>query len=215
MYEPLHFKIEDRDELFAILRANPLGVLISSGAGGLQANPIPFIVAKDVDGRDVLRAHLARPNPQWRELAGGAEVLVVFQGGEHYVTPSWYQTKRETGKVVPTWNYVHIQVRGRASVHDDAAFVGAQITALTEQHEGERAEPWAVSDAPAPFIAAQMRGIVGIEIAIDEITGKFKLSQNRQEADFAGVIDGLAAEKDASGPAMSAFIAGKRGKLKS
>ena len=214
MYEPLHFKIEDREELFAILRANPLGILISSGAGGLQANPIPFVVSQDAEGRDVLRAHLARPNPQWRALAEGAEVLVVFQGGEHYVTPSWYQTKRETGKVVPTWNYVHIQVRGRASVHDNAVFVADQIDHLTAQQEGPRAAPWAVSDAPEPFIAAQMRGIVGIEIAIDEIAGKFKLSQNRQEADFAGVIEGLAAETDAAGPAMAGFIADRRGKLK-
>ena len=214
MYEPLHFKIEDREELFAILRANPLGILISSGAGGLQANPIPFVVSQDAEGRDVLRAHLARPNPQWRALAEGAEVLVVFQGGEHYVTPSWYATKRETGKVVPTWNYVHIQVRGRASVHDNAVFVADQIDHLTAQQEGPRAAPWAVSDAPEPFIAAQMRGIVGIEIAIDEIAGKFKLSQNRQEADFAGVIEGLAAETDAAGPAMAGFIADRRGKLK-
>lgn len=211
MYEPQHFRIEDREELFAILRANPLGILISSGAGGLQANTIPFIVSKDADGRDVLRAHLARPNPQWRALAEGAEALVVFQGGDHYVTPSWYATKRETGKVVPTWNYVHIQVRGRASVHDDAGFIAAQIDALTDQQEGARVDPWAVNDAPEPFIAAQMRGIVGIEIAIESIAGKFKLSQNRQMPDREGVVEGLAAEPDAGGPAMAAFIREKTG----
>lgn len=206
MYEPRHFKIEDREELFAILRAHPLGLLISGGASGLMANPIPFTLAKGSDGEDVLRAHLARPNPQWQELAEGGEVLIVFQGTDHYVTPSWYATKRETGKVVPTWNYVHVQVRGRASVHDDPAFVGAQIAAITEQHEGARAEPWAVSDAPEPYIAAQMRGIVGIEISIEAISGKFKLSQNRQAPDFQGVTSGLAAEEDAAGPAMAALI---------
>lgn len=213
MYEPQHFKIEDRDELFAVIRANPLGLLISGGAGGVMANPIPFIVEKDAEGRDVLRAHLARPNPQWRALAEGAEALVVFQGGDHYVTPSWYATKRETGKVVPTWNYVHIQVRGRASVHDNAAFIREQIEALTGQQEGARAAPWAVDDAPEPFIAAQMRGIVGIEIAIESIAGKFKLSQNRQMSDREGVVEGLAAEPDASGPAMAAFIREKTGGL--
>ena len=213
MYEPQHFKIEDRDELFAVIRANPLGLLISGGAGGVMANPIPFIVAKDAAGSDVLRAHLARPNPQWRALAEGAEALVVFQGSDHYVTPSWYATKRETGKVVPTWNYVHIQVRGRASVHDDAGFVRTQIEALTEQQEGMRAAPWAVDDAPEPFIAAQMRGIVGIEVAIESIAGKFKLSQNRQMPDREGVVEGLAAEPDADGPAMAAFIREKTGGL--
>lgn len=214
MYEPSHFKIEDREELFAVLRAHPLGILISSGTDGVIANPVPFVLAKDAEGRDMLRAHLARPNPQWRAIGEGAEVLIIFQGGEHYVTPAWYPAKREHGKVVPTWNYVHIQVRGRARVQDDAAFIANQIDQLTSQQEGSRAAPWAVSDAPDAFIAAQMRGIVGIEIAIDEIAGKFKLSQNRQEADFAGVIDGLAAETDVTGPAMAQFIAGKRGKLK-
>jgi len=177
----------------------------------LMANPIPFIVAKDTGGNDVLRAHLARLNPQWRALAGSAEALVVFQGGDHYVTPSWYATKRETGKVVPTWNYVHIQVRGRASVHDDAGFIREQIDALTDQQEGTRAEPWAVDDAPEPFVAAQMRGIVGIEIAIEAIAGKYKLSQNRQMPDREGVVGGLAAEPDAGGPAMAAFIREKTG----
>lgn len=211
MYEPQHFKIEDREELFAVIREHSLGVLISSGDERLQANPVPFVLAKDVDGRDVLRAHLARPNPQWRTLVNGAEALVVFQGVGHYVTPSWYATKREHGKVVPTWNYVHVQVRGRASVHDNTDFLVGQIKALTDQHEGPRAEPWAVSDAPEPFITAQMRGIVGIEIAIDEISGKFKLSQNRSQADFSGVAEGLSSEADAVGPVMAALMRGKFG----
>ncbi|OYU49131.1 MAG: transcriptional regulator [Rhizobiales bacterium PAR1] len=202
MYEPQHFKLEDQETLFAVIRANPLAILITNGPGGLMANPIPFLIAKNAAGEDVLRAHLARPNPQWRELADG-EVLVVFQGGDHYVTPGWYATKRETGKVVPTWNYVHIQVRGRASVQDNAEFVRAQIEALTDQQEMSRAEAWAVSDGPEAFITAQMRGIVGIEIAIDSISGKFKLSQNRNEADRQGVVSGLALEANAAGPAMA------------
>lgn len=215
MYEPQHFKIEDREELFAVIREHPLGILISSGADGLQANPVPFVLARDTAGKDVLRAHLARPNPQWRALADGATALVVFQGVGHYVSPSWYQTKRENGKVVPTWNYVHIQVRGRASVHDNADFLTGQIGALTAQHEGPRAEPWSVSDAPEPYVTAQMRGIVGIEIAIDEISGKFKLSQNRAAADFSGVVEGLSSEGDAVGPAMAALMREKFGQHES
>lgn len=214
MYQPPHFRLEDRDELFAVIRDNPLGILVSAGAGGLMANPLPFLLARNEAGADVLRVHLARANPQWQALRDGAEALVIFQGGEHYVTPAWYQTKKETGKVVPTWNYVHVQVRGRVSVHDDPAFIGAQIAALTDEHEGRRAEPWAVTDAPEAFIAAQMRGIVGVEIAIDAVAGKYKLSQNRQEADFEGVIAGLAAEDDASGPAMSGFTRERAGKLR-
>jgi transcriptional regulator len=213
MYEPAHFRIEDREELFAVIRSHALGMLISSGKAGLMANPIPFVLAKDGNGADVLRCHLARPNPQWRALADGADALVVFQATDHYVTPSWYETKRETGKVVPTWNYVHVQVRGKATIHDEAGFIGRQIAALTEQHEAARAEPWAVSDAPEPFIAAQMRGIVGIEIAIEAISGKFKLSQNRNAADYQGVQAGLADEADQAGPTMAAFIRAKSGTI--
>lgn len=214
MYQPQHFRLEDRSELLAVIRDNPLGLLVSAGAGGLMANPLPFLLTRTEAGEDVLRVHLARPNPQWKALQEGAEALVIFQGSEHYVTPSWYQTKRETGKVVPTWNYVHVQVRGRVAVHDDAGFIASQIAELTAEHEGTRAEPWAVSDAPEAFVAAQMRGIVGVEIAIDEITGKFKLSQNRPEADFEGVIAGLAAEPDTSGPAMAGFTREKTGKIR-
>ena len=206
MYEPPHFRIEDRETLFGVIRANPLGILISNGASGVMANPIPFVLAKDGEGRDVLRAHLARANPQWREFAEGGEALVIFQGGDHYVTPSWYETKRETHKVVPTWNYVHVQVRGRAKAQDDSGFVAPQIEALTTHMESPRAEPWRVSDAPDAFIAAQMRGIVGLEIAIEDIRGKFKLSQNRNEADKAGVIAGLAEQQDASGPVLAGIM---------
>jgi transcriptional regulator len=214
MYEPQHFRIEDRAELLAIIRAHPLGLLISAGADGLQANPVPFTLARDEAGNDLLRAHLARPNPQWRALIAAPDVLVAFQASGHYVTPSWYATKRETGKVVPTWHYVHVQVRGRASIHEDTGFLAAQIAALTAEHEAKRALPWSVGDAPEPYIKAQMRGIIGIEIAIEAITGKFKLSQNRPEADLAGVIAGLAAEPDAEGPAMAAFIRDRRARHK-
>jgi len=213
MYEPAHFKIEDREELFAVIRANALGLLISRSDDGLAANPIPFILAKDGAGGDVLHAHLARANPQWKAIGDNPDVLVVFQGIDHYVSPAWYEAKREHGKVVPTWNYVHVQVRGRAIVRDDPAFVRPQIEALTAAHEGARAEPWAVDDAPERFIEAQMRGIVGLEIPIETISGKFKLSQNRSAGDYLGVQAGLAGEGDASGPAMADFIRRKSGSI--
>jgi len=206
MYEPSHFKVEDRDALHGVIRAHPLATLITAGEGGLIANPVPFVLHADEGEQGVLRAHLARPNGQWREIAAGAVVLVVFQGVERYVTPSWYAAKREHGKVVPTWNYVTVQARGDARAIEDAGWLAAQIDSLTRQQEGPRAEPWAVTDAPAPFIAAQARGIVGIEIAITSLVGKFKLSQNRQEADKLGVLDGLSADPDSDSQAMAALV---------
>jgi transcriptional regulator len=208
MYEPHHFRVEDRAAAFGLVRENPLGLLISQGQGEIIANPIPFLLVEEGE-QLFLRAHVARPNPQWQALAESPEALVVFQGLGHYVTPEWYETKRENGKVVPTWNYMQVQMRGKASIREDREFLHAQISALTATHEGSRTAPWAVTDAPDAFIEAQMRAIVGIEIAVERWSGKFKLSQNRSAADRAGVIAGLASEKDAAGPAMSALMAGK------
>jgi transcriptional regulator len=206
MYEPPHFKVDDRDPLFEVFRAHPLGLLVTAGPNGLMANPIPFTLAGE-NGAEMLRAHLARANPQWRDIEAGAEPLVIFQSIDHYVSPSWYATKRETGKVVPTWNYIIVQVRGTARIDTSAAYLRAQIYQLTDAHEGSRAAPWRVEDASETFIAAQMKGIVGIEITIREITGKFKLSQNRNEADQRGVEAGLAGETGADAAAMRHRIA--------
>ena len=140
----------------------------------------------------MLRCHLARANPQWRDLQAASEALVVFQGVDHYITPSWYATKRETGKVVPTWNYVTVQARGAPKVLEQADWLRAQIEQLTREREAAREKPWAVGDAPAEFLAQQMRAIVGVEIAVTDLRGKWKASQNRNEADRAGVIVGLA-----------------------
>ena len=214
MYEPLHFRVEDRAAVIASVRANPLGLLISQGEDGIIANPIPFLLIDEGEAL-FLRAHVARPNPQWQALAANPEALVVFQGLSHYVTPEWYATKRENGKVVPTWNYTHVQMRGRASVREDREYLYRQITALTAAHEGARAAPWAVTDAPDAYIEAQMRGIVGIEIKVESWSGKFKLSQNRNEADRAGVIAGLAGERDAGGQQMAREMMAQAGKMQS
>ena len=210
MYLPPHFNLEDQNAQHDLISAYPLGLLISNGPGGLVANPIPFVLDRGFGDRGRLRGHVARPNPQWQSLGGqglSGEVLVVFSGLDHYISPSYYQTKRETGKVVPTWNYITVHAYGQVSVHEEAEWLSVQIRDLTRQHEGNRAAPWAVEDAPAPFIAAQMRGIVGIEIVLTRLEGKAKLSQNRNEADREGVKAGLAHEPDAAAQMMAALMA--------
>lgn len=206
MYEPSHFKVEDRAELHAVIRQHPLATLVTVGEGGLIANLVPFVLHEDLGENGILRAHLARPNPQWKAIAAGAETLVIFTGVERYVTPSWYATKRETGKVVPTWNYVTVQVRGPARAIEDPVWLRAQLESLTQQQEAPRTEPWAVTDAPEPFIAAQTRGIVGVEIEIASIIGKFKLSQNRREDDKLGVLNGLSADPESESQAMATLV---------
>ena len=214
MYQPPLFKEERLEELHAFIRAYPFAMLISAGPAGLLANAAPFSLEANASARGTLRAHLARANPHWKEFTGsGAECLVVFQGPNTYITPSWYPTKGQTGKVVPTWNYTMVQVRGRCIAHDDAAWLRAQVEALTEASEGRRAVPWKVSDAPDDFIDMQLRGIVGLEIEITSIEGKWKVSQNRPEADKRGVHAGLVGEGETQA-AMAALVAERGGLLK-
>jgi transcriptional regulator len=206
MYEPPLHRQEDLAAQHKLIQSHPLGLLVSHGPGGLIANAMPFLIDSSASKLGTLRAHMARANGQWRDLDGESDVLVVFQGADHYITPSWYETKRETGKVVPTWNYVMVQVRGRPRVVDDAAWLHRQIGALTHMQEASRAAPWAVTDAPAPFVEAQVRAIVGLEIEIAQIKGKWKVSQNRSAADRAGVIAGLLDEGDRAALEMAAMI---------
>jgi transcriptional regulator len=212
MYQPPAFR-EDRVEVqHALIRRHPLGLLITAGPAGLLANFFPFLVDAEGDkGR--LRLHLARANPQWRELDAIEECLVVFQGPQDYVTPSWYATKRETGKVVPTWNYATVHVWGRPRVVNDDAWLRRQIEDLTASRESLREAPWAVGDAPAEFVAMQMRAIVGVEIPISRIEGKWKMSQNRPEADRRGVIEGFRAMGEA-GEEIAALVAERGERLK-
>ena len=210
MYQPPLFR-EDRIEVqHELIRAYPLGLLITAGAGALMANPLPFLIDAGGSARGTLRAHLARTNPQWRELAAVEECLIVFQGPQAYVTPAWYATKRETGKVVPTWNYVTVHARGRPRVIEDAAWLRRQLDDLTRSQEDHRPVPWAVDDAPAPFITGQIKGIIGIEIPISRIEGKWKVSQNRPEADRAGVVAGFR-EQGEPGEPMAALVAERMG----
>ena len=217
MYQPPHFR-EDRIEVqHGLIRSHPLGLLITAGPGGLQANPIPFLVYGDVTAHGTLRAHMARGNPQWRELAAVEQCLVVFQGPQKYITPSWYPTKQEHGKVVPTWNYVTVHAWGAPRVIEDTAWLRRQIEDLTDQNEGgllkegRLPKPWKVDDAPEQYLASQMKGIIGIEIPIAKIEGKWKVSQNRPEVDRAGVVAGLRGS-DEQAAVMAALVA-ERGKL--
>lgn len=207
MYQPPHFRDETRAAQHGLIRAYPLGLLITGGAAGLIADPVPFLL--DESGpHGTLRAHLARANPHWQALAEAEECLVVFQGPQGYVTPGWYASKREHGRVVPTWNYATVHAWGRPRVIEDADWLRRQVADLTTLRETPRAAPWAVDDAPAPFVAAQLRAIVGIEIPITRIEGKWKMSQNRPEADRAGVVAGMRADGET---ALAEIVAERSG----
>ncbi len=204
MYVPASFREERLSEMHALMLGHPLALLVTHGAEGLVASPVPFLLYADEGGRGTLRAHVARANPHWRALGSATECLVVFQGEQGYVTPSWYATKRTTHKVVPTWNYETVHAWGTPAVHEDAGWLSRQLRDLTTLQEKRRPRPWAVDDAPPEFVAMQMRAIVGIEIPIARIEGKWKMSQNRDEADRRGVVEGL---RDADDPHRNARVA--------
>lgn len=196
MYIPASFKESRIERLHDLIVKHPLGLLVTHGDSGLEASPIPFLLYANEGEHGTLRAHLAKANPHWKSLAEHIECLVVFQGSEGYVTPSWYPSKAETHKAVPTWNYATVQVWGNASVTDDAAWLRRQLDDLTMLHEKLRPQPWSASDAPADYIANQMKAIIGIEIPISRIEGKWKMSQNKDGADREGVIAGMRSDTD-------------------
>ena len=208
MYIPPLFREERIEVQHALVRAHPLGLLVTDGPGGLLANPIPFVLDGEAGPLGTLRGHVARANPQWREHDAARDALVVFQGVDHYITPSWYETKCETGKVVPTWNYAIVQAWGRLRVVEDREWLARQIVALTGAQEAARDEPWAVADAPPAFVEGQLKGIVGVEIEIARIEGKWKVSQNRPASDRAGVVGGLRAEGGDVALVMADLVAG-------
>lgn len=206
MYLPRSFREDDPARIAEALQAHPFAQLVTFGQGGIMATPLPLLFDPADGPQGCLLGHLARANPQWKTADAAVEALAIFSGPDGYVTPSWYATKRETGKVVPTWNYVSIQIRGRLIFTEDPAALLALVTRLTETHEQPRAEPWAVSDAPADFVAAQLRAIVGVRLEITQIAAKWKMSQNRTQADRAGVRAGLARQGSAAADALSAMM---------
>ena len=177
--------------MHALMRASPFAALVSAGSAGLYATHLPTVL-KDDGPCGVIECHLARANPHWRDLAGGAEALMIFQGAEGYITPNWYPSKAQHGKVVPTWNYAVVHAYGRPEVMADNDWLRRHVTELTAQQERNEARPWTPSDAPETYIEVMLRGIVGFRFGIARLEGKWKMSQNRGMKDREGVATGLA-----------------------
>lgn len=207
MYVPSHFKEDDISKLQQYIRDYGFGLLVVADEGGIEANHVPFHLISGKDGSlGKLQCHLARNNPVWQRLHDGGRVLAVFQGPNAYVSPSWYATKAETGRVVPTWNYLAVHAEGTARVIEDSNWLTHHLHQLTDQHESGMGNPWSVDDAPTDFTARLMQAIVGVEIEIEILTGKLKASQNQPEKNRAGVKAGLEAGTGAHNRAMAKFI---------
>ena len=174
-----------------MMAAHPLAAVVTLGSDGLIATHIPLLLEDDGSEFGVLKGHVSRANPQWRNLAPSIDALAIFSGPQHYISPNWYPGKLEDGKEVPTWNYVVVHASGPLRVIEDTAWLLAHLNALTDTHEAASPMPWQVSDAPADFIAALLNGIVGFELPIHKLEGKWKVSQNRNEADRQGAVEGL------------------------
>lgn len=211
MYLPKHFEQSDAALLAELMREKPLATLVVATPDGPTADLIPLEFHPNLGAHGTLRGHVARANPLWQHA--GAPALAVFLGPQAYVSPNWYPTKREHGKVVPTWNYTMVQARGTLRAVDDAPWLRMLVGRLTDRHESAQREPWQVSDAPEDFVRQMLGAIVGIEIALTALTGKWKVSQNRSAADRRGVADGLTAlgtdRADGNASAMAALVRDK------
>jgi|1186.fasta_scaffold229043_2 transcriptional regulator len=192
MFQPDHFRVDDVAEMHALMRARPFAALVSAGPLGLYGTHLPTVL-KSEGPNGVIECHLSRANPHWKDLAGGGEAMLIFQGPEGYITPNWYATKAETGKAVPTWNYAVVHAYGRPAMMKEKDWLLRHVTELSAQQERSEARPWEVSDAPASYIDVMLRGIVGFRFEITRLEGKWKMSQNRDTQDRVGVIEGLKA----------------------
>lgn len=191
MYTPVAFVESDPDAIAAFFIEHPMAQLVTMTDDGLVATPMPMLYEPTTKGRGLLVGHVARANRQWAETVSAVEALAIFTGANAYISPNWYPAKAEHGKVVPTWNYETVHVRGVFVVHDDLHWKRALVTRLTQHHESKFDAPWAVEDAPADYIESMLNAIVGIELQITSIQAKRKLSQNRSAEDVAGTISGL------------------------
>ena len=193
MYNPSHFKIDDPASLHALIQAHPLGCLVTQSDAGLDANHLPFELLQDEDGVLRLTAHVARANPVWQQIRDDSPVLVIFRAEQAYISPNWYPSKHETHEQVPTWNYRVVHAHGRIGVRDDEKFVRGVVGRLTRRHEASNnAEaPWKMSDAPPDYLQRMLGAIVGLEITVDRLEAKFKLSQNKQQRDRLGAVQAL------------------------
>jgi transcriptional regulator len=208
MYVPVQFEERRVDVLHELIRAHPLGILVTLTPDGLDADHLPFEIDAAPAPYGTLRGHVARANPLWRVFSRDLDVLVVFRGPAAYVSPAWYPTKRDTGRVVPTWNYAVVHAHGPLRVIEDPGWLRALVERLTNRHEAGRPEPWRVSDAPPEFVERLLEAIVGIEIPIVRLVGKWKVSQNRPPHDRAGVVEGLRRQGDPSASAMADLVRG-------
>src|SRR5690606_34324066 len=207
MYVPSHFKEDDIGKLQQYIRDYGFGLLVVADDGGIEANQVPFYLSSEQgDALGQLQCHLARSNPVWQRLHDGARVLAVFQGPDAYISPSWYETKAETGRVVPTWNYLTVHAEGSARIIEDSTWLKHHLHRLTDQYEASMSNPWSVDDAPTDFTERLVKAIVGVEIRIETLTGKLKASQNQPEKNRAGVKDGLETGEGAHNRAMAKFI---------
>lgn len=191
MYQPAQFAEHRPEEWHRLIREHPLGMLVTATAAGLEAEHLPFVLEAERGPTGTLLAHVARANPVWRAVGEGDAVMVVFRGAQGYISPSWYPSKHEHHRHVPTWNYEVVHVHGRIRVLDDTKAVRGAVAKLTRQSEAGEPVPWKMGDAPADYLASELAQIVAIEIAIERIEGKRKLSQNRDERDFRNVVETL------------------------
>jgi transcriptional regulator len=191
MYVPAEFEETQIEVLHELIQQYPLGILLTHGQSGLDANHLPFELDTEVAELGVLHAHVARKNPVWQDVQDGDEVLVVFRAGDAYISPQWYPSKQEHHQQVPTWNYRVIHAHGKVKIRDDERYVRGVVACLTRTHEAMQAEPWKMSDAPKDYIETMLKAIVGIEIEITKIQGKSKLGQNKEHRDIVGVANAL------------------------
>jgi transcriptional regulator len=214
VYQPTHghFREERLDVQHALIRAHPFGALVTLGPDGLVANHFPFVLDAGASPLGTLRAHMARANGQWRSLDGSQEALVIFQGHHAYITPSWYPAKAETGKVVPTWNYALVHVYGRPRAIEDKAWLLRHVAELSDVNEASQSVPWKVADAPDEFVEALAKAIVGFEIEITRIEGKWKASQNQPVSAREGVVRGLTAQGDEPSLAVAGLVSATIGR---
>ena len=206
MYIPAHFDEPRTEVLHTLIKENPFGILFTHGRSGMDANHIPFELKAAEGTCGVLHAHVARANPAWQDVADGDEVLVVFRTGDAYISPSWYPSKHEFHKQVPTWNYRVVHAYGRISIHDDERYVRGVVGRLTRIHEASQPKPWKMTDSPADYIDAMLKAIVGVEIEITRLVGKIKLGQNKDVRDIRGAGAALNEQgENVVGDAMLAY----------
>ncbi|AET91843.1 FMN-binding negative transcriptional regulator [Burkholderia sp. YI23] len=208
MYLPAHFEENRAEVLHALIAAHPFGALVTHGAAGLDANHVPFEFDAATGAHGTLRAHVARANPVWREVARGDEVLVIFQGEHGYISPNFYPSKQEAHRQVPTWNYLVVHAHGRIVIRDDESYVRGVVARLTRKMEAGEPAPWKMGDAPRDYIDQMLSAIVGIEIEVTRLVGKAKLSQNKADADRAGAVKGLRQRGGDAADALADAMAG-------